>query len=422
MSIQTPEEKGRKKRSGWVRPWKPRSWREYYSGGPVANASVEVVVYQKPYYFWWPLEHEFEWYYEDMRERPDYGGEGQIIKREMLKTDAQGKALVSFITPPGQQDLEYKIEARVTDASRREIIGSDSLRVSRHRYGVMLRSEHCLYRPQDKITIAVKAQDSNQNPVSVAGTVRVTRDRWMEIWLNPSGQPVFANAWRQQHPRGPEFPWGGDKPELGWQMKFQGYEHEEVLKSTVKTDEAGEAELAFTAGKEGYYRVAWESEDDKNTEPVAAETTVWAATNTTTELGYRHGGLEIIINKDTVHAGQKAPVLITSPVSGRSILFSVEGDDLYSYQVLRLSGTTKLLEMQVEPAYVPNVLVSATMVSDLQFTRTPSRSWFLRRAFPESELSPIRNNTAPEKQARSRSPPATTRPAGGGRGGPGPGG
>jgi uncharacterized protein YfaS (alpha-2-macroglobulin family) len=366
VAIQTPEEKGRKKAFRLGERVEATIQADYYFGGPVANAAVEVVIYQSPYYRYWVMDHAYPWYYEDMRPQTNYWGQGQIIKRETLKTDAQGRALVSFTTPRGQQDMEYRIEARVVDASRREITASDSVRVTRHRYEVSLRPGHCLYRPQDKISIDIKAQDANQNPVSVSGTVRVTRDRWVEIWLNPAGKPVPADTWRRAHPHGPSVPWAGDKPELGWQMKFQGYEHEDVLKSMVKTNDAGEAELAFTAGREGYYRVAWESEDDKNSEPVTAETTVWAANNATTELGYRHGGLEIILDKDTVRAGEKAPVLITAPVSGRSVLFSVEGDDLYSYQVLRFNGPVKLLELPIDAKYVPNIFLSATMVSDLQ--------------------------------------------------------
>ncbi len=366
VAIQTAEENGKKKSYRLGDRVEASIQADYYFGGPVGNASVEVVVYQNPYYRYWVMDHAFPWFYEDMLPRPGYGGQGQVIKRETLKTDAQGRAVVSFTTPRGQQDMEYRIEARVVDASRREIIASDTVKVTRHRYEVNVQAAHSLYRPQDKVTLSIKAQDANQNPVSVSGTVRVTRDRWVEIWLNPSGQQVWADTWRRAHPQGPAVPWAGEKPELGWQMKFQGYEHEDVLKSTVKTNDAGEAEFSFTAAREGYYRVAWESEDDKNTEPVTAETTVWAANNATAELGYRHGGLEIILDKDTVRAGEKAPVLISAPVSGRSVLFSVEGDDLYSYQVLRFNGPVKLVELDIDPKFVPNVFLSATMVSDLQ--------------------------------------------------------
>ena len=78
----------------------------------------------------------------------------------------------------------------------------------------------------------------------------------------------------------------------------------------MKTDAQGEAELTFTPANQGYYRIAWTSQADKKSLPVKGETTVWVADNATTELGYRHGGLEIIVDKDTFRAGQKAPVML----------------------------------------------------------------------------------------------------------------
>src|SRR5213592_4784614 len=108
-----------------------------------------------------------------------YGGEGQIIKRETLKTDATGKASLTFDTPRGtSQDFEYRIEARVTDASRREITGNGTVRVTQQRYYVFARPDHNLYRPQDKARIEFNASDANDQPVSAEGIVKLTREYW----------------------------------------------------------------------------------------------------------------------------------------------------------------------------------------------------------------------------------------------------
>ena len=44
----------------------------------------------------------------------------------------------------------------------------------------------------------------------------------------------------------------------------------------------------------------------------------------------------------------------------------VEGDDLYSYQLVRMTGPVKLVEFPVDEKHVPNVFLSAAMVSDGQ--------------------------------------------------------
>ena len=165
----------------------------------------------------------------------------------------------------------------------------------------------------------------------------------------------------------------GQKP---WRLKFRGYQHDDILTQTVKTDAEGAAQLQFTPEREGYYRVAWESSQagpagrrsnrDRFLPPIKAETYVFVATNATTELGYRHDGVEIIVDKDTFRAGQTAPVMLSVPTSDRYVLFSVEGEDLYSYKLVHVTGTAKLLELPIEEKHVPNIYLSAAMVSDAE--------------------------------------------------------
>jgi uncharacterized protein YfaS (alpha-2-macroglobulin family) len=97
---------------------------------------------------------------------------------------------------------------------------------------------------------------------------------------------------------------------------------------------------------------------------VKAETYVFVATNATTDLGYRREGLELVVDKDTFRAGQTAPVMINVPVADRYVLFSVEGEDLFSYEVVHVTGNTKLIEVPIEEKHIPNIYLSATMISD----------------------------------------------------------
>ena len=101
-----------------------------------------------------------------------------------------GKAKLTFDTPRENynQDYEFRIEARVVDSSRREIVASDNVRVTRQRYYVYPRSAQNIYRPKDKVTVDIKALDANEQPVQTEGTVKVTRDYWWEIWIDPTGR------------------------------------------------------------------------------------------------------------------------------------------------------------------------------------------------------------------------------------------
>jgi alpha-2-macroglobulin len=373
VAVKTPEENGKKKSFRLGEKVEVNIQADYYFGGPVSNAAVEVVVYQNPFYHYWYPRRDYAWYYDDIEQqgRYYYGGQGQIIKRETIKTDATGKATITFDTPRENynQDFQYRIEARVTDSSRREIIASDTVRVTRQRYYVYPRPERNIYRPKDKVTVDIKALDANEQPVATEGTVKVTRDYWYEVWLDPNGREVKGEELRLLRER--SFPPPVAKGQKPWQLKFRGYQHEDILTQTLKTDAEGSAQLNFTPERDGYYRVAWESSQGSGKRGrflplITAETTVFVATNASTELGYRPGGVEIVVDKDTFRAGQTAPVMISVPTNDRYVLFSVEGQDLYSYQLIHVTGTAKLIELPIDEKHVPNIFLSAAMVSEAQ--------------------------------------------------------
>jgi alpha-2-macroglobulin len=374
VAVQTPEDDGKKKVFRTGDKVEVNIQADYYFGGPVANATVEVIVHQNPYYFAWKEPREFGWFYEENQgfgrgRMWRGGGGGQILKRESLKTDATGKARLEFESPKDYgQDFEFRVEARVIDASRREITGSGTVRVTRQRYYVHAKPEHNLHKPGDKATVNFRAQDANEQPASIEGIVKVTREFWEEIWVNPAGKEVKGPELKalQSDGKFPPAPQVGQRP---WRLKFRGYHSDDILTRTLKTDAEGKVDLVFTPEREGYYKVTWLTEDtfpNRPPQPIRAETTLWVANNATAELGYRHGGVEIIVDRDTFRTGQRAPVMLVANSNDRYVLFTVEAEELISHQVVHLIGTVKLIELQLSDAHVPNVFLSAAMVADKQ--------------------------------------------------------
>lgn len=404
VSVRTPEEKGKKKAFRLGDKVEVNIEAEYYFGGPVANANVEVLVHQNPFQHSWHPPQEYPWFYADMSPAQHYwGGSGTVIKRETLKTDATGKAILNFETPRNSQnDYEYRIEARVTDSSRREIVNTGTVRVTRQLYYVYPRPTHNLHRPQDKVVIDIKALDANGQPIQAEGRVKVTRDYWYEIWLDPTGREVQGAELMSLRERNRAFPPAAESGSKPWQLKFRGYQQDDILTRSVKTSAEGEAEFSFTPEREGYYRVLWTSEpgpEGLQRVPVRAETTVWVARNATTELGYRHGGLEIILDKDTFQAGRTAPVLLSVPSADRYVLFTTEADDLHSYQLVHVTGTAKLVELEIREKHVPNFFLGAAMVSDRQFFMDTKQVIVPPvRNFLTVEVQPDRNQYQPREE------------------------
>ncbi len=346
----------------------------YFFGGPVANATVEAVVYQGSYYRSWTPERDFPWYFE----QPDrwggsYRGSEPVVKRETLTTDGEGRAKLSFATPADAgQDFAYRIEARVTDASRREISAESTVRVTRAPYFAEARPEHWLYQPGDAIEVSFRAVDANDQPVVAAGTLKVVREEWRELWLDPKGNEVSGKQLELVRAREGVFPPAAESGQHPWRLKARGYQQEEVATATVTTDAQGRATFQLTAQNEGYYRFTWSSrpaglERPRPRDIVETSTTAWVATKDSTRLGYhREGGVEILVDADTVRPGATVPAMIVVPTSDRWVLFAVEGEEIMSRQLVHATGNVKLVELTLGDQHIPNVFLTATMVMDLQ--------------------------------------------------------
>ena len=370
VAVTPPEEDGRPKVFRAGEAVEADIVASYYFGGPVAGAEVEVVVQQRPYWITWQPERDYPWLYQDaaqaMQMRPWHGG-GQVVHRETLRTDAEGKARVRFQTPGSEhQDFEYAIEARVTDASRREITGQGKVRVSRQLYSAFARADHNIYAPGDEVRATIRTMDANERPVPGAtGRVTVTRERWIEIWVDPDGREVSGDELVRERAQSRIFPPPPKRPGgPGWIPRFRGYKSEVILERSLSTGASGEAEVKFTAQREGYYKIAWSSEETDDF-PVRSETTVWVADRNVRELGYHHhGGVGIIVDEETFHEGRKGPVMLTTQTPGAYVLFSIEADDLLEYRLVHMTGTAKLIELDIAQRHVPNIFLEAASVQD----------------------------------------------------------
>ncbi len=178
VRVETSQENGRAKvyRIGEQVQIKARA--EYYFGGPLVGAEAEVIVYQRPLQHYWPPQGPFAWLKDSNRSmNRHYGGwRGQEVSRTTTKTDQSGTALVSVQTDSaGLQDVEFEVEVRVRDASRRDVVATGSVRVTRQRYFAHVRPRHHLHRPGDRVEIDFQSVDANQQPFPTQAEVRILR-------------------------------------------------------------------------------------------------------------------------------------------------------------------------------------------------------------------------------------------------------
>ncbi|MFP5245073.1 MAG: alpha-2-macroglobulin family protein, partial [Thermoanaerobaculia bacterium] len=198
--------------------------------------------------------------------------------------------------------------------------------------------EHYLHRPGDSVAVKFRAIDANDKPVQTTGTVRVVRRRW----------------------------------------KDRQYGDEEILTPKLSTDANGEATLRFTPKSAGYYQVVWTSTDTPGStrarDVVTAETTVWVADRTTTDIGYYYaGGMQLIVDKEALRVGETASVMLVAPESGRWAFVTSSADSILESQVVKLDGTVKLLQIPIDDRHVPNFFLTASSVFKRQLSTATER-------------------------------------------------
>src|ERR1019366_3998822 len=153
----------------------------YYFGEPVNGAKVKYAVYRTRY--WFPM-----WYEPDDDSPPDTGdaegndyGDEQILDTEG-QLDAEGKLTIDFPTTVSEHatDYRYRIEARVTDAGKREIVGRGSVIATYGSFVVNARPDRYFYQPSGAAAITVQARDYESKPVRTRIHVELFRWSWRQ--------------------------------------------------------------------------------------------------------------------------------------------------------------------------------------------------------------------------------------------------
>jgi alpha-2-macroglobulin len=299
----------------------------YYFGEPVANAKVTWVVHTSTY---WPMgraEGDDEAGAEagenpegDNPEGGDtYGGEQESEKTGTL--DADGKLQITIPTKVDskKQALTYRIEARVTDAGNREIAGHGFALATYGSFFLTTDLDSYVYTKGSTATITITAQDYDKKPVPTMFHVEL--NRW--DWRKGAGQSVTIT---------------------------QG-----------QTDASGKAQIKLAIPDAGEYRVRITAATPENR---TIETTafLWAPGESPWWSGPAEERVQIVPDKKTYQPGDTAHVLIVTGKEPTSVLVTVEGNGLYSGQVVRSTGGSITVDVPIKPKYAPNFYVAAVFI------------------------------------------------------------
>lgn len=290
----------------------------YYYGEPVFPAKVTYVVWKARY--WSPYWGDFD-QDEEFDNDGDLSWGGEQVSEAAGQSNSDGQLTVTVPTTPGEQDVTYRVEARVTDSAGREITASGTV--------IALRSSMLVkFRPVDYF--AIEGKDA----------------RFALETITVEGKPV---------------------PSVPYRVSFAAYDGRsskampEVASAQGATDSQGKATVLFHPTEGGSYIATVTLRAPEGRE-IQEEAWVWVSGQ-----GRWWGGageqIKIIPDKASYKAGDTARLLILTG-SPCNLWFAVEGKKLYDSRFITVSGQTATVEVPITAEQEPEVFAQATFIRD----------------------------------------------------------
>jgi uncharacterized protein YfaS (alpha-2-macroglobulin family) len=299
----------------------------YYFGEPVANAKVKYVVHTQRAYF---FEDE-----EQAQELPagDESGDspqeyffGEQVSEQDGKLDANGRLQVSIPTKVEDKyrtDVDYRIEARVTDAANREIAGHNGVLATYGSFHVSAETQSYILRQGDKAQVTVQALDYDKHPVQTAVQVQLlqrkySRETELQTVAGQTGADGFAKV---------EVPLT-DHGSL-------------TIRATAHTPEGRD---------------------------VQGDTWLWVMGPNESEAGEEGEArtIRIVADKPSYKVGDTAHVVIVGTVADSTLLVTTEGRTIMSKQIVKGAAENTMVDVPITQQAVPNIQVAAVFVRDDQ--------------------------------------------------------
>lgn len=286
----------------------------YYYGEPVAGASVKYTVHR---YRYWAPWYEFDDEMDSDDEDGGYGGEQ--VAEESAKLDSQGHLTVNVPTAAGAYDMTYRVEARVTDSSNREVAGFGNFVATRGSFFLTAEPERYVYAPGDPARLVVETRD-------YTGAMIPNVDFKVEVAPH-SKKGVVQPA---------------------------------ILTLSGRTGADGKTRVEFPAPASASYQVKVSAADNAGH---SIDDTSWLwISGAWGDSGGDEQNITIIPDKKSYKPGDKATILLVTNTPEADIWLSLEGKTLYWSKFIHAKGGTATVEIPIESAHAPNVFVDATFL------------------------------------------------------------
>lgn len=314
----------------------------YFFGAPVANAEVKYYIYRSRYYPWFSsyAQEQDQEEEEEFSEYDNYYGD--MLSQGDGKLDASGQLSIDFEVPQSNEsdvwDFEYRLEAQVTDASRRTINASSSLIATRGSVIANAEPERYVYSKGDTARVAINTTDYDGRPVAANVTLKFVVRNWIKVEQKVN--------------------------EYDSDYKIQ---EEELSSVEIKTDQQGVARYSFSITKPGSIAIKTVVNDNgKQYSSIGGFIWVAGADSEWADSYYRedYGSIKLVPDKKSYRVGETARVLAILPREGANLLVTTELETVMSARLVKAAGRTIVLDVPIQSTYAPNVFMNVTFVHE----------------------------------------------------------
>jgi uncharacterized protein YfaS (alpha-2-macroglobulin family) len=283
---------------------------QYYFGGAVPEAKVEVSVYRRPHY------GDYEEYFSEY----EGGDSGEYIGDLTAVTNGSGKARFTYETTSlrdPETDYVYTFEASVSDDSGRYFDGSGSVRVTRGDFELIAISENYIADLNGEASIRVETKTFDGKPVDKD----VDISYGIEIWE-------------------------GDKARTT------------SLGRTTTSTRNGIATVSARATQTGYMIFTVTSRDNRGN-TIISRTGVYVPG--VGDWGQATRSLSVRMDKNKYALGDSARAAIIAPTDGDAWV-TVEGRDIYESKKVSLNQGGNVVDLEIDERMLPNAHVTVQYV------------------------------------------------------------
>ncbi len=317
---------------------------KYFFGSPVSGADVQYYVYRSRYY---PYFNDSEEPTEDSDEDAQYSQYdsyySDLVSEGEGKLDSSGHLQVDFDVPASSDndvwDFQYRIEAQVTDSSRRSINGSAKLIAFRGNVIARATANRYVYTKDQFATIRISTTDYGGRPVPAKVSLKLFSRNWVKVEHK-------ANEYDPDYE----------------------VREDELSAAEVTTNSEGNAEYNLqltTAGNITIKTVVRYA--DKQLVSLGGFIWVVSPGEEWANSDYysnNAGSIKLVPDKKSYRPGDTAHVLAILPKERADLLVTTELDSVMYTRHIKVSGKTTVIDVPIEKYYAPNVFLNVTFVRD----------------------------------------------------------